>query len=190
MVLPSLFFEFHEGMVKFSKSFIMEDTKRMQLPIKAYRPIQSLLQCVITKRVPAVFPFDPHGVSCQGCRKQFVVASNHCFNTLSTYNHDWLILTFNEAVPVPQVNIFKRGNRGKLRGINYVFAWTAPNYHLNYERSVVKLLGPLFATSISKTALALTLFCAGWEPHVFHSRRYQTLLANACTSPPRETPET
>jgi hypothetical protein len=71
-----------------------------------------------------------------------------------------LILTSNEAVPVPEVKIFKRGNRGKLRGINYVFAWTASNYHLNYERSV-KLLGPVFATIISKTVLALTPFCAG-----------------------------
>lgn len=81
MELYSLFFEFHEGMVKFSKSFIMEDTKRLHLPIKAYRPIQSLLQCVITKRIPAIFPFGPHGVSCEGCRKQYVVAANHSVST-------------------------------------------------------------------------------------------------------------
>jgi len=59
----------------------MKDTKRMHLPIKAYRPIQSVLQCVITKRIPAVFPFGPHGVSCQDCRKQFVVVSNHSVST-------------------------------------------------------------------------------------------------------------
>ena len=42
-------------MVKISKSFIMEDTKRMHLPIKAYGPIRSLLHCVITKRIPGVY---------------------------------------------------------------------------------------------------------------------------------------
>jgi len=42
-------------MLEFSKSFIMEDTKRMHMPIKAYGPIRSLLHCVITKRIPAIY---------------------------------------------------------------------------------------------------------------------------------------